>query len=47
MRCYKRGGPMYYEKFYGHSDRFFRRRCIICGEIVDQVIFENRHEKRQ
>ena len=30
-----------------HSQHFFGWRCIICGEIVGQVIFENRREKRQ
>ena len=46
MRCRKCGGPMSYEKFYGQSEHFFAWRCIISGEIVDQVIFENRREKR-
>jgi hypothetical protein len=42
MKCYRCGGAMVYEKFYGHDDRYWGWRCIICGEIVDEVILENR-----
>jgi hypothetical protein len=30
------------EKFYGEDGDFFGWRCIVCGEIVDQVILKNR-----
>ena len=43
MKCHKCGGVMTYEKFYGNAEDFFGWRCIICGEIVDPVILENRH----
>jgi len=33
---------MVYEKFYGNCEWFWGWRCVICGEIVDQVILENR-----
>jgi hypothetical protein len=33
---------MVYEKFYGTQEQFFGWRCIQCGEIVDEVILENR-----
>ena len=39
MRC---GGAMIYEKFYGDCEHFFGWRCVVCGEIIDQVILENR-----
>ena len=42
MRCHRCGGMMVYEKFYGDCEHFFGWRCIVCGEIVDQVILENR-----
>ncbi len=42
MRCYRCGGLMVYEKFYDGGDNFFGWKCISCGEIVDQVILENR-----
>jgi len=42
MKCIKCGGVMVLEKFYGASEVFFGWRCITCGEIVDQVILENR-----
>jgi hypothetical protein len=33
---------MAYENFYGLQEHFWGWRCILCGEIVDQVIMENR-----
>ena len=42
MRCHRCGGVMVYEKFYGSCEEFFGWRCVLCGEIVDQVILENR-----
>ncbi len=34
---------MAYEQFYGSQEHFWGWRCIFCGEIVDDVIIENRH----
>jgi hypothetical protein len=42
MKCQRCGGIMILEKFYGTTEVFFGWRCIACGEIVDQVILENR-----
>ena len=42
MKCYRCGNGMFYEKFYGPHEHFWGWRCIFCGEIVDQVILENR-----
>jgi hypothetical protein len=42
MRCNRCGGIMIYEKFYGDCEHFFGWRCVVCGEIIDQVILENR-----
>jgi hypothetical protein len=42
MRCMRWGGAMVYEKFYGDCEHFFGWRCVVCGEIIDQVILENR-----
>jgi hypothetical protein len=42
MKCQRCGGIMVLEKFYGTSEVFLGWRCIACGEIVDQVILENR-----
>ena len=33
---------MIYQDFYSADDHFRGWRCIGCGEIVDQVILENR-----
>jgi hypothetical protein len=33
---------MTYERFYGPQEHFYGWRCIYCGEILDEVILENR-----
>ena len=33
---------MIYDKFYGHFGSFWGWKCLICGELVDQVILKNR-----
>ncbi len=42
MRCHRCESIMVYEKFYGPHEHFWAWRCIYCGEIVDQIILENR-----
>jgi hypothetical protein len=42
VKCNKCGGIMSYEKFYSEREEFWGWRCISCGEIVDQVVLENR-----
>jgi hypothetical protein len=46
MKCPRCKGVMSFEKFYGPHEYFFGWRCIYCGEIVDQVILENRVWKK-
>lgn len=43
MNCHRCGGVMVYEKFYASHEHFSGWRCILCGDVVDQVILENRH----
>jgi hypothetical protein len=33
---------MIYEKFFGSSEFLFNWRCLNCGEVIDQIIAENR-----
>jgi len=47
MKCYRCGGTMVFEKFYGICEEFFGWRCIFCGEILDKVILENRLEQKR
>jgi hypothetical protein len=42
MKCHRCGGIMVFEKFYVLGENFSGWKCIFCGEIVDQVILENR-----
>ncbi len=41
-RCHRCQSVMVNEKFYGPGENFWGWRCICCGEIVDQIILENR-----
>jgi DNA-directed RNA polymerase subunit N (RpoN/RPB10) len=45
MRCHRCGSMMVYERFYGPDEHFSGWRCISCGEIIDQVILENRETR--
>ncbi len=45
MKCHRCGSVMVYERFYGPDEHFLGWRCILCGEIIDQVIVENRRSK--
>ncbi len=47
MKCHRCNGMMVFEKFYGDCEYFLGWRCITCGEIVDQVILENRLQSIQ
>ena len=42
MKCLRCKSVMIYDKFYGPHECFWGWKCVICGEIVDQVILENR-----
>ena len=42
MKCGRCGGAMVYERFYCVQEYFSGWRCISCGEILDEVIIENR-----
>jgi hypothetical protein len=46
MKCNRCFGEMVYEKFYGSQEHFWGWRCILCGEIIDEVILENRQWSR-
>ena len=42
MKCDRCSSVMVYEQFFGDQEKFWGWRCIFCGEIVDDVILENR-----
>ena len=42
MKCPRCSGVMIYDKFYGPHEHFWGWKCLICGEILDPVILENR-----
>ena len=41
-RCHRCESIMVYQKFYGSQEHFWGWRCICCGDIVDQIILDNR-----
>jgi len=45
-KCLRCRGAMLYDKFYGLQEQFWGWKCLICGEIVDPVILENRQLMR-
>jgi len=45
MKCHRCGSVMVSERFYGLDEHFLGWRCVLCGEIIDQVILENRQAK--
>ena len=47
MKCYRCSKSMVYEKFFGNQEHLGGWRCIFCGEIVDDVILENRQWLRK
>jgi hypothetical protein len=42
MKCDRCGSVMVFERFYGPHEHFSGWRCVLRGEIIDQVILENR-----
>ncbi len=46
MKCHRCSNLMVYEKFYGIDEQYSGWRCVLCGEIIDQTILENRQTKR-
>lgn len=42
MKCDRCGSAMVQEKFYGPHEHFLGWKCIYCGEIIDDLILENR-----
>jgi len=41
-KCLRCRGTVAYDKFYDPYEQFWGWKCLICGEIVDPVILENR-----
>jgi len=46
MKCHRCSKVMVYERFYGVDEQYSGWRCVLCGEIIDQIILENRQAKR-
>ena len=42
MKCHRCGSVMVCERFYGLGENFLGWGCVQCGEILDEVILENR-----
>jgi len=44
MRCQRCNMVMVNERFYGPGDPFWGWRCMLCGNISDPMILENRSQ---
>ena len=44
MRCQRCNMVMVNERFYGPGDPFWGWRCVLCGNISDPIILENRSQ---
>jgi hypothetical protein len=42
MKCDRCGSFMVEETYYHLGDKFTGLRCLLCGEVVDPAILENR-----
>ena len=42
MTCRRCGGLMVWERFGQYREAFWGRKCIMCGEIIDDIILHNR-----
>ncbi len=45
-RCSRCGGNMVQEIFFGPTEQFTGLKCVICGEVIDPVILQNRELMR-
>ena len=42
MKCPKCDGFMLYEEYQDGTERFLAWRCIICGEVYDEIILSHK-----
>lgn len=43
MECIRCQSKMYHERFLSRQGDFYGWKCLFCGDIVDEVILENRN----
>jgi hypothetical protein len=46
MKCPRCGSNMIHDKFYGSTEEYWGCKCLLCGEIIDPVILDNRQLMR-
>lgn len=46
MRCLRCRGLMILERYQEMNDFYFGWRCFLCGEVLDEVVMENRRAMR-
>ena len=40
--CSRCGGNMVHESFFNLNEQFTGLKCVICGDVIDPVILQNR-----
>ena len=41
-KCFRCNGALTYDKFYSSHGEYWGWKCLICGDIIDHVILNNR-----
>jgi hypothetical protein len=41
-KCHRCSGAMAYDRIYSSHGEYWGWKCLICGEIIDPVILNNR-----
>lgn len=47
MKCPRCNGMMIYERYQDMLEVFYAWRCVICGEVLDDVVLKNRDEHKE
>ena len=45
-KCPRCGSTMMCDNFYGPNERVWGWNCLLCGEIIDSIILDNRQLMR-
>lgn len=46
MKCPRCNGLMIHERFQDVIELFFGWRCVICGEVFDDAVWQNRKKEK-
>jgi len=47
MKCSRCNGFMLHEQYQEGTDRFLAFRCVLCGDVLDEIILHHRYRRRR